>query len=49
VAVADEAEARQQAIENAAGSDRHLELLAAELADEAEARRQAIENAAGSD
>jgi hypothetical protein len=40
---ASEAEARQQAIEDAAGSDRHLELLAAELANEAEARQQAME------
>jgi hypothetical protein len=47
--VAKEAEARQRAIEDAAGSDRHLEILAAELAGRAEARRQAIEDAAGSD
>jgi hypothetical protein len=49
VAVANQAQARQQAIEDAAGSDHHLELLAAELAKEAKARQQAIEDAAGSD
>jgi hypothetical protein len=44
--LASDAEAQQQAIEDAAGSDRHLELLAAELAKGAEARQQAIEDEA---
>ena len=37
------------AVEDARGSDRHLELLAAELAGQADARQQAIEDARGSD
>jgi hypothetical protein len=47
--VTEQAERRQQAIEDAAGSDQHLEMLAAELAEQAAARQQAIEDAAGSD
>ena len=37
------------AVEDARGSDRHLELLADELARQAAARQQAIEDAYGSD
>jgi hypothetical protein len=37
------------AVEDARGSDRHLELLAGELAGQADARQQAVEDARGSD
>ena len=46
-AVAEQAAARQQLIEDAAGSDHHLDTLAGEIEKEIAAHQQAIADAAG--